>query len=87
MEKEMEMAVRPVDELGRIALPFELRQMLDLQAKENVRIIKKEDEIVIKKYKPSCTFCRTEEDLVAFNGKYICKECSRTINSLIESER
>lgn len=41
MEQEMEMAVRPVDELGRIVLPFELRQMLDFQAKENVRISKK----------------------------------------------
>ena len=86
MEQEMEMAVRPMDELGRIVLPFELRQMLDFQAKESVRIIKKGDEIVIRKYKPSCTFCRTEEDLIAFNGKCICRECGRAINALIESE-
>ena len=91
MEKKMsiekEIAVRPIDELGRVVLPTDIRHKLDLKANDNVSFFEKDGNFVIKKYKPSCTFCGSEEALITYNEKYICKKCNRSINSLIESEQ
>lgn len=89
MKKEMckVISVRAIDELGRVVLPTEIRHKLDLEHNSKVQIIEKDGDIVFEKYKPSCTFCGAEESLVLFNEKYICKKCSREINSLIESEQ
>lgn len=81
-EKYKEIAVRTIDELGRVVLPLEIRHKLDLGSNDKVRIIEKNGEIVFEKYKPSCTFCGTEESLVGFNDKYICKKCSREIKKI-----
>ena len=88
MEKKIskEITVRTIDELGRVVLPCKLRSKFDIKTEDNLQIFEREDEIVIKKYKPSCTFCGTEEALIMFNKKYICKECIQSTHSLIESE-
>lgn len=82
MEKKV--AIRNVDELGRVVLPPEIRQKLDIQPEGRVQFIETDDGVLIRKYKPSCIFCGTEESLVMFNEKYICKKCSRSIHSLTE---
>ncbi|MBS6475458.1 MAG: AbrB family transcriptional regulator [Clostridiales bacterium] len=89
MEKKIskEIAVRAIDELGKVILPCELRNKFDIKAEDKLQIFEREDEIVIKKYKPSCTFCGAEKALIMFNEKYVCKECIRSIHSLTESEQ
>lgn len=82
-----EIAIRAIDGLGRVVLPCELRSKFNIKAEDKLQIFEREDEIVIKKYKPSCTFCGTEEALIMFNEKHVCKECSRSIHSLTESEQ
>lgn len=82
MRKEKEASIRAIDELGRIVLPTEIRQKLDIRTNEKICLIERDDEIVLKKYKPSCAFCGSEETLVMYNKKYICKDCSQSINSL-----
>ena len=87
MKKEMskEIAVRAIDELGRIVLPAEIRHKFNLSTNDKVKIIEKGDKILIEKYKPSCAFCGGSESLVMFNDKYVCEKCKRLINSSIES--
>src|SRR5690606_14428658 len=48
--------VRKVDHLGRIVLPKELRDMMNLRPHDGVEIFVDEDAIVLKKYNPSCVF-------------------------------
>lgn len=67
--------VRKVDELGRIVLPIELRRTLDIEERDPLEIHVEGDQIVLKKYAPSCIFCGTEEDLQLFRGKRICQGC------------
>ena len=87
MKKEMskEIAVRAIDELGRIVLPAEIRHNFNLNTNDKVKIIEKGDKILIEKYKPSCAFCGGSESLVMLNDKYVCEKCKRLINSSIES--
>lgn len=87
MKKEMnkEIAVRTVDELGRIILPAEMRHNLNLSTNDKVKIIEQGDKILIEKHKPSCAFCGGEESLIMLNEKYVCEKCRQLINPSIES--
>ena len=48
--------VRKIDELGRIVLPIEIRNTLDIKAKDSIEIFVDDDKIILKKYQPSCIF-------------------------------
>jgi len=48
--------VRKVDELGRVVLPIELRRTLDIAVKDALEIYVDGEQIVLKKYEPSCVF-------------------------------
>ncbi len=67
--------VRKIDELGRIVLPIELRRTLDIGEKDQVEIYVEQDTVVLKKYKTTCVFCNSSENVVDFKGKNICADC------------
>ena len=33
------------------------------------------DQLILRKNIPACIFCGSEENLIAFMGKNVCKEC------------
>ena len=75
--------VRPVDELGRIVLPKELRKSMDLEAKgASLEIFVDDDKIILKKYNPSCVFCGNASDIVYLKGKLVCRSCIKDLSSL-----
>ena len=63
--------VRPLDSLGRIVLPIELRRTMGLACKDKLEIFVENDSIILKKYDPNCIFCGATEDLAEFSGKTI----------------
>ena len=67
--------VRKIDELGRIVLPIELRNSLDLSPKDTLEIFVDEEQIILKKYHPACIFCGNADDITFFCDKRICKDC------------
>ena len=71
--------VRKVDELGRIALPMEIRKVMGIKEKDAIEIFTDDDRIVLTKYHPACIFCSNAHDIVYFNGKRICRECLEKI--------
>ena len=72
--------VRSVDNAGRIVLPIEIRKELDIMGENNkVEILARGNEILMKKYAPSCIFCHETDDLIEFNGQKICKACAKKI--------
>lgn len=73
--------VRKVDELGRIVIPIEIRQTLDIKVKTPLEIFVDEDMIVLRKYQPACIFCGGTKDIVFFNDKKICSECLEKIKT------
>ena len=74
--------VRKVDELGRIVLPIELRRTLDIAERDELEIYMENDQIILKKYEPSCIFCASERNLSSYKGKNICLECRRAMSRL-----
>lgn len=75
--------VRSIDSAGRIVLPIEIRKELDLMGEDSkLEIIAKGNEILLKKYAPSCIFCHDENDLIEFNGQKICRKCATEIGNI-----
>ena len=66
--------VRPLDSLGRIVLPIELRRTMGLACKDALEIFVENDSIVLKKYLPNCIFCGSTEGL-----KNVCRSCIRKL--------
>lgn len=67
--------VRKIDELGRIVLPAEIRQSMDINVRDSLEIFTDGGRIVLQKYQPACIFCNDAGDVVYFNDKRICKGC------------
>ena len=74
--------VRKVDELGRIVIPIELRRNLGIDERDGLEIFVEEDQIILKKYSPSCLFCNNAGDIIKFNGKNICKNCLESLRTI-----
>lgn len=69
--------VRQVDDLGRVVLPKELRDTLDIAEKDPLEIYVDENKILLKKYQPGCIFCNSAKDVSNFKGKNICPDCMK----------
>lgn len=74
--------VRRVDELGRIVIPIELRRNLDIGEKDALEIYVEGNQIILKKYEPSCVFCSNAREISNFKGKNICNICLSELNIL-----
>lgn len=74
--------VRPVDELGRIVLPKELRKSLDINARDSVEIFTDGGRIILQKYEPACIFCGNADHVVYYEGKRICSDCLAKLKAL-----
>ncbi|WP_039242616.1 AbrB/MazE/SpoVT family DNA-binding domain-containing protein [Clostridium botulinum] len=67
--------VRKIDDLGRIAIPIELRRNLDITGRNPLEIYVDGEEIILKKYQPACIFCGEAKEVMNYKGKSICKKC------------
>lgn len=74
--------VRKVDELGRIVLPIELRRTMNIEVKDALEIFVDGDQIVLKKYEPSCIFCGNAKDIIHYKGKNVCSACAHELGLL-----
>ena len=73
-------SIRKIDELGRLVLPIEIRQTLDIKEKDPLEIYLKDDGVFIKKSLPSCVFCNSTTKLKNFLEKNICIDCIKKIS-------
>ena len=73
--------VRKVDELGRIVIPIEIRQNMDIKVKDPLEIFIDNDTIILRKYQPACIFCGNADNVIYFKDKRICSSCLEKIKT------
>ena len=67
---------RTVDELGRIVLPADMRESLNLNAGDSVDLVLGQDCLSLRKSVPCCISCRGTKALHRLpTGKYLCQTC------------
>ena len=68
--------IRPVDKMGRVVIPKEIRAKLQVvNDSDSFEIFMDDDRIILKKYRPACIFCNSLGDCVEYGEYVICKEC------------
>lgn len=74
--------IRPVDKMGRVVIPKEMRAQLQIENNiDSFEIFLEGDKIVLKKYHPTCIFCNGLAESVDFEGYNVCKECIDKLNT------
>ena len=74
--------VRPVDPLGRVVIPVELRRNLGIKTDDSLEVFVDGDYIMLKKYEPACIFCASGLGLVSYRGKNVCMECIENMSNI-----
>ena len=78
--------IRKMDELGRVVIPIEIRNQFGIAEKDPIEIYVDGSNIVLKKYEPNCIFCGNTKNLIDYNNKLICEECSEKIGELNQNK-
>lgn len=73
---------RPIDELGRIVIPKEIRRSFKLKPRDVLEIFIEDGCIILKKPESACVICGSEDMLDMVENKYICKKCIAKIASI-----
>ena len=70
---------RRIDTLGRLVIPKEMRNSLEIKEGDAVEFSLDGEKILITKYAPNCVFCGSRNDISVFKGKKICSACLKEI--------
>lgn len=72
---------RPVDALGRIVIPMEIRRSVGIREGTLVDIRTSGKHIIMQKYREGCTECGELPIAVELQGIKLCKRCVKKINA------
>lgn len=73
---------RKIDDLGRLVVPKELRDTLDVSSGDGFEFYVDGSKIVLKKYQPGCVFCDQVDDVKMYKGYSVCPDCQNNLQSL-----
>lgn len=77
---------RIVDELGRIALPLELRNELNIRSGDKLSVFLTAECITISKKVQGCLFCNSGLVLVKIGERYVCRNCINRLTNAKEGD-
>lgn len=83
---------RPIDDLGRIVLPKEMRDVFNWQPGMKVEVLacemNDEEVMVVRQHHSSCMLCRSRDNLhcIEKHGRNNILVCSQCVELIIQSE-
>ena len=80
--------IRNLDNMGRVVIPREIRKQLDMtNGTDSFEIFMDGDNIVLKKHKPFCVFCKSQEECIEFENQTVCKSCIKKLQLKVEESK
>ncbi len=73
---------RATDRLGRVTIPKQYRDALEISNKELLEISLSGKEMILRKAEDECLICGSIEKVVIFENIFICKSCISKIKSI-----
>lgn len=67
------------DELGRIQVTKEIRDELNWNVKDSIKIWSLNGMLILKKTDYKCVFCDSEDKIQSFKNKFICSSCKHEL--------
>lgn len=78
--------IRSVDKMGRIVIPKEIRDQLDVtDSDDSFEIYMEEDAVILKKHQTTCIFCGNGDDCLDYNGRCVCFTCIGRLSDMKEN--
>lgn len=78
---------RPVDDLGRIVIPKELRDSLDIRPTDRMEFWVTDEGMVLRKAEERCAVCGgVHGDMLDVDGMKFCRVCARKISKKLRTE-
>ena len=74
--------LRKIDGLGRIVIPMENRNKLEIAENDPLENHVEGSSIVLRKYEPDCTFCGSSRNVVEYKGKNVCEKCISELKNM-----
>ena len=75
-------SIRKIDPTGRVVMPVDFREQLNLKVGDDVEIMIMGGGIFVKAYRPNCCMCGAQSDLRPYRGYRICQSCRGDIGAL-----
>ena len=81
--------VRKRDQLGRVVIPKELRDSLNIKSGskngegDSLEVFSDGKDIILRKYQPGCQFCGSLKDVKYIDNIHICRGCAKKIASIL----
>lgn len=73
---------RQLDKLGRVTLPMELRQHLQLSPGDRIDISLDGQTILLQKHSSGCLFCGETRNIVEYRGLSVCSSCLAELRNI-----
>ena len=75
--------IRAVDKMGRVVIPKSIRKLLDIKDDiDSFEIFMDGENVILRKYQPTCIFCDSSTGIQLFGGKRVCEECLKKLKSI-----
>ena len=74
--------IRNIDDLGRLVIPKEYRDCLELMPHTPVEIVLTNNRLVIRKAVTGCALCGNTENVLDFEDSLVCLFCLQKMKEL-----
>lgn len=78
--------VRKVDQLGRVVIPKEMRDVLQIDDGDFIEILQNNHNVILRKYYETCVFCGSDEELYRYKNVRICDKCRKNIGKSVKHD-
>jgi transcriptional pleiotropic regulator of transition state genes len=74
---------KKINKSGSITIPASLRRSLGIETGERMNIeVQNDGRLILKRIAGQCIFCKSDENLKVYQGKFICSNCGEKIAAL-----
>ena len=75
--------IRQVDKMGRVVIPKEIRDQLQIvNDVDSFEIFMEGNKVVLQKFRPTCIFCNAFDETVKYEGYTVCTNCIKKLSSM-----
>ncbi|MCQ2477991.1 MAG: AbrB/MazE/SpoVT family DNA-binding domain-containing protein [Clostridia bacterium] len=80
--------IRPVDKMGRVVIPNEIRKQLKIKSNvDSLEIYVDGENIILRKFQPTCIFCNNLADCIEYEGHTVCNDCIEKLKAKKDKEQ